>query len=74
MFLFNLLFPFLIFVRNGDKLIVLFNNRKGGKLKKGNFLDFFVLIHHCFVCRRSDSTVSEDAGIEHRTVSDFGIV
>jgi hypothetical protein len=26
-------------------------------------------IQHCFICRRSDSTVSEDAGIEPRTVA-----
>jgi hypothetical protein len=26
-------------------------------------------IQHCFVCRHSDSTVSEDAGIEPRTVA-----
>jgi hypothetical protein len=31
-------------------------------------------IQHCFVCRPSDSTVSEDAGIEPRTdCCDFGI-
>jgi hypothetical protein len=26
-------------------------------------------IQHCFICRPSDSTVSEDAGIEPRTVT-----
>jgi hypothetical protein len=26
-------------------------------------------IQHCFICRPSDSTVTEDAGIEHRTVA-----
>jgi hypothetical protein len=26
-------------------------------------------IQHCFICRLSDSTVSEDAGIEPRTVA-----
>ncbi len=33
---------------------------------KGDFLDFFFLydIQHCFLCHPSDSTVSEDAGIE----------
>ncbi len=31
---------------------------------------FFVyFIHHCFMCRPSDSIVSEDAGIEPRTVA-----
>jgi hypothetical protein len=34
-------------------------------------LDFFVMyfIQHCFICLPSDSTVSEDAGIEPRTVA-----
>ncbi len=48
---------------------------------KGDFLDFFFfytifIIQHCFICRPSDSTVSEDAGIEPRTVAttgDYGI-
>ncbi len=32
--------------------------------------DFFMYgIQHCFICRPSDSTVSEDAGIEPRTVA-----
>jgi hypothetical protein len=26
-------------------------------------------IQHCFICRTSDSTVAEDAGIEPRTVA-----
>ncbi len=29
---------------------------------------FMFVIQHCFICRPSDSTVSEDAGIEPRTV------
>jgi hypothetical protein len=29
------------------------------------------LIQHCFICRPSDSTVSEDAGIERRIVATF---
>jgi hypothetical protein len=35
------------------------------------FLDFVCMyfIQHCFTCRPSDSTVSEDAGIEPRTVA-----
>jgi hypothetical protein len=37
---------------------------------KGGFLDFsFTCTIHCFICRPSDSTVSEDAGIEPRTVA-----
>ncbi len=38
----------------------------------GDFLIFFLFmynIQHCFICRPSDSTVSEDAGIELRTVA-----
>jgi hypothetical protein len=31
------------------------------------YLQYF--IHHCFICRPSDSIVSEDAGIEPRTVA-----
>jgi hypothetical protein len=32
-----------------------------------DFLKYF--IHYCFICRPSDSTVSEEAGIEPRTVA-----
>jgi hypothetical protein len=39
----------------------------------GGFFGFFFsnwyFIQHCFFCRPSDSTVSEDAGIKPRTVS-----
>jgi hypothetical protein len=46
-------------------------NQKSRKyLLKGDILDFFMYdIQHCFICRPSDSTVSEDAGIEPRTVA-----
>jgi hypothetical protein len=38
--------------------------------KQWDFLNFFMYcIQHCFICRPSDSTVSEDAGIEPRTVA-----
>jgi hypothetical protein len=34
------------------------------------YIFFFMYnIQHCFICRPSDSTVSEDAGIEPRTVA-----
>jgi hypothetical protein len=48
------------------------------KICKVNFvhalvgLDFFLfmyIIQHCFICRLSDFTESEDAEIEHRTVA-----
>ncbi len=29
---------------------------------------FMFVIQHCFICRPSDSNVSKDAGIDHRTV------
>jgi hypothetical protein len=35
---------------------------------KGDFLNFFFLFT-IFICRLSDSTVSEDVGIESRTVA-----
>ncbi len=38
---------------------------------KGDFFGFFLFmydIQHCLICRPSDSTVSEDDGIEPRTV------
>jgi hypothetical protein len=40
-----------------------------------DFLVFKYFIQHCFICRPSDSTVSEDAGIEPRLIifCDFGI-
>jgi hypothetical protein len=34
-----------------------------------NYLFFMYNIHHCFICRPSDSIVSEDAEIEPRTVA-----
>ncbi len=39
---------------------------------KGGFFGFFLFLYdiqHCFICRPSDSTASEDAGIEPRTVA-----
>jgi hypothetical protein len=42
-----------------------------GKMK-GDFLDFLFYmydIQHCLICRPSNSSVSEDAGIEPRTVA-----
>ncbi len=43
---------------------------------KGDFLEFFIFIYvfqHCFICRPSDSTVSEDAGIEPRTDANLAL-
>jgi hypothetical protein len=31
------------------------------------------IIQPCFICRASDSTVSEDAGIEHRTAATLAL-
>jgi hypothetical protein len=37
---------------------------------RSQIMDFFMYdIQHCFICRPSDSTVSEDAEIEPRTVA-----
>ncbi len=40
-----------------------------------NFLTrfFMYFIQHCFLCHPSDSTVSEDTGIEPRTAAIFSI-
>jgi hypothetical protein len=39
----------------------------------GGFFLFMYIIQHYFICRPSDSTLSEDAGNEPRTGRDFGI-
>jgi hypothetical protein len=36
-------------------------------LKGDIFLFFMFVIQHCFICRPSDSTLSEDAEIESKT-------
>ncbi len=43
--------------------------------KQGGIFSFFCMffIQHCFICRPSDSTVPEDAGIEPRTVATFAL-
>jgi hypothetical protein len=38
------------------------------------FSFFLYCIQHCFICRPSDSTVSEDAGIEPRTVATMALM
>ncbi len=41
-------------------------------IKQGDLFGFFFSLYcfqHCFICRPSDSTVSEDTGIEPRTVA-----
>ncbi len=42
--------------------------RHADQIKTGGFRTFQYFILHCFTCRPTDSTVSEDAGIELRTV------
>ncbi len=50
-----------------------------GIINRGIFLGFFLLcmlgycIQHCFICRPSDSNVSEYAGIEPRTVATLAL-
>jgi hypothetical protein len=44
---------------------------------KGDFFGFFFFMYvnkHCFICRPSDSTVSEDAGIYPSTVATFTLI
>jgi hypothetical protein len=46
------------------------SNRTRAKNRKFVSRGFFkYVIQHCFICRPSDSTVSEDAGIEPGTVA-----
>jgi hypothetical protein len=45
-----------------EKLISLYS-------RSGQGLLHIYFLQHCFICRPSDSTVSEDAGIEPRTVA-----
>ncbi len=45
--------------RYGTKLVVTYN--------LWFFWFFYTVLHHCFICRPFDSTVSEDAGIERKT-------
>jgi hypothetical protein len=42
------------------------------QLQRDIFGIFYIRFQQCFICRPSDSTVSEDAGIESRTVANFG--
>jgi hypothetical protein len=36
-------------------------------------ISFLYFIQHCFICRLSDPTVSEDAGIEPRTFATLAV-
>ncbi len=51
------------------------NQRKQLFLNRGIFLVISCMyyIQHCFICRHSDSIVSEDAGIEPRTVATLAL-
>ncbi len=55
------------------KLIIANDKRRMTPYLRGILLVFFFfliyVIQHCFICRPSDSTVSEDAGIGPRTVA-----
>ncbi len=53
--------------KNCTVIVSVFNSN----FLKGGFFGFFLFMYdfrHCFICRPSDTTVSEDAGIEPRTV------
>ncbi len=44
--------------------------------QRGTFLDFFIFMYvsqYCSVCRLSDSTVSEDPGVESRIVATIAL-
>jgi hypothetical protein len=43
------------------------------KSVKGGFFFFKYFIQHCFIYRSSDSSVSEDDGIDARTVANFAL-
>ncbi len=47
-----------------------------GNFSRGIFLVFFCMyfIQHCFICRPSDSTVSDNAGIEPRPLATLALV
>jgi hypothetical protein len=45
----------------------------GTMILKRDFFHFMYIIQHCFICRPSDSIVSEDAGIEPRTVATLAL-
>jgi hypothetical protein len=47
--------------------IAIIERSKKTFLKEDIFLCFQYFIQHCFICRASDSTVPEDAGIEPHT-------
>ncbi len=49
-------------------LVAIFNQCVQLIYIKGDFLILYAF-QHCFICRSSDSTVSEDAGIEPRNVA-----
>jgi hypothetical protein len=58
-----------IFARRQQKS----NSRSATLVKRGIFLKFLIdFIPHCFICRPSDTSLSEDAGIEFSTVANFG--
>jgi hypothetical protein len=40
---------------------------------KGDFFFFMYVIQQCFICRPSNSTVSEEAGIEPRSVATLAL-
>ncbi len=52
----------------------MFGQLRNNFFLKGDFLGFFhYFIPHCFIHRPSDSTVSEDAGIEPMTVATLAL-
>jgi hypothetical protein len=57
-------------------LVPVVDTGTGTYSKGGIFLDllpFMYVIQHCFMCCTTDSNVSEDAGIEPRTVATLAL-
>ncbi len=53
--------------------VVYKQHQKVTYIKNDYFVFFMFFIQHCFICRPSDSTVSEDAGIGPRTVATLAL-
>ncbi len=62
--------PHTIRVADPDGFISFSDPETGPDSDFFGFFSFFMYVfQHCFICRPSDFTVSEDAGIEPRTVA-----
>ena len=62
-------FVFLIYLESFYPSLKDFKEKVYAISEQGDFFIFRNVIQHCYICRPSDSAVSEDAGIELRTVA-----